>query len=234
MAKPRVLRCGAAETRRPFPFLSSWSTFMSKTTFGWAAAILISLSGAAMADVYPITPGPIAPGATPQRLSPRQVFQWLDTNHDGFLTLDEFLAAPWVKNKQRAVQFFQWMDTNKDGLVSLPEFLAAYSRYCGSNGYSVRVAYPWAWTYWRPWRYGWYWQSGWHRRPGVGRGYAAHPRAHALRTHHVVKHSRPRMHAHPGKHPHAGKHVKPPKPRHHGKHQGHGHGHSRSHGKHHR
>ena len=38
--------------------------------------------------------------------------------------------------------------------LSLQEFLAAYSRYCGSNGYSVPVAYPWAWTCWRPWQYG--------------------------------------------------------------------------------
>ena len=108
---------------------------MSRTTFALVAAVLISLPCAARADVYPNIPAPVPPGATPQRLSPRQVFYWLDTNHDGYLTLNEFLAAPWIKNKRQAALFFRWMDTNHDGLVSLPEFLAAYARYCGGSGY---------------------------------------------------------------------------------------------------
>ena len=147
---------------------------MSRRLLGLATAILIALPCAAMADVYQTIPVPASPGTTPQRLSPRQVFRWLDANHDGFLSLNEFLAAPWIQNKRQATRFFRWMDTNHDGLVSLQEFLAAYTRYSGSDGYYIRVAYPWAWTCWRPWRYGWYWQSGWHRRPGVWPGYAVH------------------------------------------------------------
>jgi hypothetical protein len=201
---------------------------MSKTRFALAAAILVSLPCAARADVYPSIPTPIPPTATPQRLSPRQVFYWLDTNHDGFLSLNEFLAAPWVKNKQQAARFFRWMDTNHDGRVSLQEFLAAYNRYCGGSGYWIRIAYPWAWTYWRPWRYGWYWHGGWHCRPGVWRGYAGHPWFRAAGPHHAGRHFGPGRHHH-----HPVKHAKPPRPWHHGKHRGHGHGHAGSHGHHH-
>ena len=169
--------CAAGHQRHGTAFLFrflSRSATMSRTMLALASAMLISLPGAAMAEVYPSIPAPL-PGATPQRLSPRQVFYWLDTNHDGFLSLNEFLAAPWVKNKQRAARFFRWMDTNKDGRVSLQEFLAACTRYCGDSGYWVRTAYPWAWSCWRPWRYGWYWQSGWHRRPGAWRGIPRSP-----------------------------------------------------------
>ena len=188
---------------------------MSKLGLYLTVVIVASLPCAATSDDYPKLPPPIPPKAMPQHLSPRQVFHRLDTNHDGFLTLNEFLAAPRVKNKQRATRFFRWMDTNKDGLVSLQEFLAAYTRYCSDDGYYVRVAYPWGWTYWRPWRYGWYWHSGWHRRPGGWWGYAGHPHPYAHHPHHLARHS--------GKHHHPAKHVRSPKPRHHGKHNGHGH-----------
>ena len=204
---------------------------MSRTRFALAAAILIFLPCVAMADVYPGVPAPLPPGATPQRLSPTQVFHWLDTNHDGFLSLDEFLAAPWLKNKQRAARFFRWMDTNKDGLVSLPEFLAAYTRYCGESGYWVRSAYPWAWTCWRPWRNGWYWQGGWRHRPRAWRGNAAYPHRHVAGPHRPGRHHAGK-HAGPGRHHHAGKHAKSARPKHHGKHKGHGHAHARSHSKH--
>jgi hypothetical protein len=189
---------------------------MSKTIFGLAAAILISLPGVAGAQVYPVIPAPAAPGATPQRLSPRQAFHWLDTNHDGFLSLQEFLAAPWVTDTAQATRFFYWMDTNHDGFVSLPEFLAAYARYSGNGGYYLQVAYPWAWTCWRPANYGWYWQSGWHRRPGAWPAYAASPRP-AVRQ------------VAPANHPHPAKQVKPPKAKHQGKQNGHGHSHAKHH-----
>jgi hypothetical protein len=190
---------------------------MSKTGFCFATVIMASATGAAMAADYPIVPPVPAPRTTPQRLSRRQVFQRLDVNHDSFLTLEEFLAAPWIKNKQRAREFFYWMDTDKDGLVSLQEFLAAYARYYCDSGYCVRVTYPWAWACWRPWRYGWYWHNGWRHRPGAWLGYAG-------RRHPVVGGSH-----HPAKrvgHPWAGRHVKHakvPKRGHHGKHKGRGH-----------
>ncbi len=198
---------------------------MSKPLLFLTVAILALLPYAATAQDYPNLPAPIPPKAIPQRLSPRQVFHWLDTNHDGFLSLNEFLAAPWVKDKQRATRFFRWMDTNHDGLVSLPEFLAAYARYCSDDGYAVRVAYPWGWTCWRPWRYGWYWNSGWHRRPGGWWGYAGQHHAHGHHPHHFAKHS--------GRHHHPVKHARPPRPGHHGKHHGHGHGHGHGHHAHH-
>ncbi|MGA2253850.1 MAG: EF-hand domain-containing protein [Thermoguttaceae bacterium] len=202
---------------------------MSRNILGWTAMILISLPCAAMADVYPSIPVPGAPGLTPQRLSPRQVFRWLDTNHDGFLTLNEFLAAPWVQNRPQATRFFRWMDTNNDGLVSLPEFVAAYTRFSGSSGYYVQLAYPWAWIYWRPWQYGWYWHSGWHHRPGVWQGYAGHAHLYTAGPHHVVKQVGPVTHAHPVHHikavthAHAARHVKAVTHKSHGSHAGHAH-----------
>ena len=194
---------------------------MSRIILVLAASVLSSLPCAARADVYPGIPAPVSPGATPQRPSPTQVFQWLDTNHDGYLTLNESLAAPWVKNKQQAARFFRWMDTNHDGLVSLQEFLAAYTRCCGNSRYSVQASYPWVWTYWRPWRYGWYWHRGWQRRPGawaggVWRGYAVRRHPYVHRPQHAFKHGGS------GKHRHPVKHVKPPKAKHHGQHKGHG------------
>ena len=181
---------------------------MSRTITSLAAAILVFAPCAARAD-YPYLPPPV-PAPVPRQAPPHrptlvQIFNWLDTDHNGYLTLDEFLAAPWIKNKARAAKFFYWMDTNKDGLVSLPEFIAAYRRYCGPNGYAVRVAYPWAWACWRPWHYGWYWHGGWrHRVPASGwrPGYAAAGQHRVVRVHHSAKHPGP------GGHPHAVKHPK--------------------------
>ena len=190
---------------------------MSRTMFALVAAILISLPTAARAVVYPSIPSPVPPVAAPQRLSPRQVFYWLDTNHDRFLSLQEFLAAPWITNRQQATRFFRWMDTNHDGRVSLQEFLAAYARYSGGNAYWIQNAYPWAWTYWRPWRYGGYWQSGWHRRPGAWWGYAAQPHPRAAARQQPLSHSKPVKRHHPVKH------INLRKPNRHGKHNGHGH-----------
>jgi hypothetical protein len=153
---------------------------MSKATMSFAAMILLSLPCAAVADNYPVPPTPVVPGVVPSRSTPRQVFAFLDTNHDGYLTLGEYLSAPWITNKAQAQRFFYWMDTNKDRYVSLPEFLAAYQTYIGSSGVTVRTAYPWAWCFWRPWRYGWYWQTGWHRAPGAWPAYAVQPRVHVV------------------------------------------------------
>ena len=117
----------------PFHFFIEVCNYVkNKVCFGGCDFNRSSLCGAG--HVYPSIPVPVPQGVTPQRMSLRQVFHWLDTNHDGYLTLNEFLAAPWVKNKQRATRFFRWMDTNHDGRVSLPEFLAAYARYCAGSG----------------------------------------------------------------------------------------------------
>src|ERR1035438_857403 len=64
---------------------------MSRNVLGFAAAILISLPCAAMADIYPNAV--VSPGAAPQRLSPRQVFRWLDTQSPLSQAVDH---TPWA------------------------------------------------------------------------------------------------------------------------------------------
>ena len=151
-------------------------------------AVCFALPCAAWADVYPVPSVPLPAGPAPQRLSPRQVFHLLDTNHDGFLSLQEFLSAPWIKNKPRAARFFRWMDTDRDGLVTLPEFLAAYARYRGPSGYTIQVAYPWPGLAGGPGITAGIGSAGWHYRAGfaVGGGRAfvggACPRAGGARA----------------------------------------------------
>jgi hypothetical protein len=150
------------------------------------------------------------------------MFHWLDTNHDGFLTFNEFLAAPWVANKQQARRIFQRMDTNKDGLVNMQEFLAVYGFQTqdyvvsypyvyGANRYCAAPVYPWG--YWWLWRSGWYWHSGWHRRTSGSRTYAGYP--WVSRPQNFVNHGGR------GGHLHSVGHVR--LPAHHGTHIGHGH-----------
>lgn len=163
---------------------------MSKTILSLTAAILISLPCTTQAQVYPGAPLPVTPGTLPPHASPRQVFNWLDVNHDGYLTLNEFLAAPWIQNRAKAIKFFRWMDTNGDGFVSLPEYLAANQLYGSASGYTIRTVYPWGWAFWRPWQYGWYWHTGWHRSPGNWSGYAVRGNVNVNRANRVVNHSR--------------------------------------------
>jgi hypothetical protein len=201
---------------------------MSKLRFCLTSVLLFSFPAAMWADppktAAPLAPQPgpaVAPAARPQHPTPRQIFQWLDKNHDGYLTLQEFLAAPWVKDKAQAEKLFVWMDTNKDGRVSLQEWLAAYARQtqdyatvqsayvAGGGNYAVQLAYPCGWNYWWPWRYGWHWNNGWNHRPGVWWGWG-------------YDHWRPIYHYHPGHHHHG----------HHGHHGHHHHGHHGHHGHH--
>jgi hypothetical protein len=216
---------------------------MSKSIFAFAAAILVSVPCAALADVYyPPAQVPLPSNARGHHPTLKQVFHWLDTNHDGYLTLDEFLAAPWITNKAQATQFFYWMDKNKDGLVSLQEFLAANKFYSGPSGYTVRTTYPWAWVYWRPWRYGWYWHNagwrpgwngGWSHSPRRGNGYAVAAHRRAVHAYHPAKHPghAKAKHPHAAKHAkHPGKHAKTHKASHHGHAKGHGHHTSHGHG----
>jgi len=207
---------------------------MSRTFFAFSAVFLLSVPAAALADAYPVVPAPLPPGAPAAPPTLVQIFHWLDRDHDGYLSLDEFLAAPWVKNKAQAARFFYWMGTNKDGLVSLREFLAAYRLYSGPSGYTIRVAYPWAWCYWRPWRYGWYWHGGWQHGAGygyavAGRGRAGHGRAVQVRR--PAKQPGRAVRPRPAKHPkpHA-KHVQTHKPAK-AKHAGHAKSRGKAHGK---
>jgi Ca2+-binding EF-hand superfamily protein len=55
-------------------------------------------------------------------------FKQLDTNHDGQLSLPEFMAIGTVKANQSPQQLVQLLDTNHDGKVSAEEFRAARLR----------------------------------------------------------------------------------------------------------
>ena len=55
----------------------------------------------------------------------RDAFQKLDTNKDGKLSLQEFMASePGIKTSQTPDQMLQSLDSNHDGKVSLEEFRA--------------------------------------------------------------------------------------------------------------
>lgn len=59
-----------------------------------------------------------------------ELFKKLDTNGDGVLSKDEFMALAAkahdpAKAKERLEKRFAKLDTNKDGVISLDEFLAA-------------------------------------------------------------------------------------------------------------
>jgi Ca2+-binding EF-hand superfamily protein len=66
------------------------------------------------AGPMPSTAQPMAPGAMPQRPSR---FDEIDTNHDGFITRDEFLAS----EKKR----FEEFDTNHDGKIDAKEIASS-------------------------------------------------------------------------------------------------------------
>jgi len=64
-----------------------------------------------------------------EKHNPTEYFKKLDTNNDGFLSKEEFLAraekAPDpAKAKARLEERFTQLDTNKDGKISLEEFIA--------------------------------------------------------------------------------------------------------------
>ncbi len=57
---------------------------------------------------------------------PAQVMKDLDKDKDGFLSEEEFLASPLVKNRELGKQIFKRIDTDHDGKISLSELRAAY------------------------------------------------------------------------------------------------------------
>ena len=59
-------------------------------------------------------------------MTPEEAFKKLDTNNDGFLSKEEFLASPRAKKDPAAAEKrYDAMDTKKDGKVTLEEFKAA-------------------------------------------------------------------------------------------------------------
>lgn len=61
-----------------------------------------------------------------QSMSLGEIFAYLDLDDDGFLSLDEFLAAPVAGlDPAEATARFAEIDTDGDGRISWEEFLAA-------------------------------------------------------------------------------------------------------------
>ena len=84
----------------------------------------------ALADDKPAAPAPGAPpppGGKGNRPAPEEIFKKLDTNGDGFISLDEFKASPRAqKDPAKAEEAFKKMDTDGDGKLSLDEFKAGH------------------------------------------------------------------------------------------------------------
>jgi len=94
-------------------------------------ALLAVGSTLALADDKPAAPAP-APGAAPAagdaakpKRDPAEVFKKLDTNSDGKISLEEFLAGPaGKKDAEKAKENFKRRDKDNDGFLTLEEFTA--------------------------------------------------------------------------------------------------------------
>jgi hypothetical protein len=75
-------------------------------------------------EATPATPA--APAETAKRKhDPAKAFKKLDTNGDGFLSLEEFKASPHgQKDPAKAEEMFKKKDKDGDGKLSLEEFAA--------------------------------------------------------------------------------------------------------------
>ncbi|MCE9545792.1 MAG: EF-hand domain-containing protein [Planctomycetia bacterium] len=60
--------------------------------------------------------------------TPQQIFDKLDTNHDGKLSLEEYKANPRVKSPEEAEKRFAKFDTDGDKSVTLEEFKAGIEK----------------------------------------------------------------------------------------------------------
>jgi len=85
----------------------------------------LALTTAAYAEDKPAAATPAATPAAHEKKSPEEVFKKLDTDGDGFISLDEFKASPrGQKDPAKAEEAFKKADTNGDGKLSLEEFKA--------------------------------------------------------------------------------------------------------------
>jgi len=68
-------------------------------------------------------------GGDKPRPSPEEMFKKLDTDGDGFISKEEFLASPRAQeNKEKAEARFTELDTNKDGKLSKEEMAAGHKK----------------------------------------------------------------------------------------------------------
>jgi hypothetical protein len=77
-------------------------------------------------DTKPAAPtAPAAGDAGKPKHDPAEVFKKLDTNGDGKISLEEFLAGPaGKKDQEKAKETFKKKDKDGDGFLSLEEFSA--------------------------------------------------------------------------------------------------------------
>jgi hypothetical protein len=79
-------------------------------------------------DGKPATAAPAAPAAgdaAKPKHDPAEVFKKLDTNGDGKISLEEFLAGPQgKKDPAKATETFKKKDKDGDGFLTLEEFSA--------------------------------------------------------------------------------------------------------------
>ncbi|MCE9518796.1 MAG: EF-hand domain-containing protein [Verrucomicrobia bacterium] len=70
-------------------------------------------------------PGDGKPGG--MKHNPEEIFKKLDTNNDGFLSKDEFMAGPRAKeDPAKAAEHFKMLDKKGDGKITFEEFKAAH------------------------------------------------------------------------------------------------------------
>jgi Ca2+-binding EF-hand superfamily protein len=76
-----------------------------------------------------ITPSAVMAEDTKPKINPETVFKRRDTNGDGAISEDEFLAAAKEdKQKEKLKKRFGKIDSNGDGKLSLEEFKAGMVR----------------------------------------------------------------------------------------------------------
>lgn len=89
-----------------------------------ALAICGVMSLQAADEGKPKKPGEGKPGEG--KRNPEEIFKKLDTNNDGSISKEEFLAGPRAKqDPAKAEERFKALDKNSDGKISLEEFKAA-------------------------------------------------------------------------------------------------------------
>lgn len=99
-----------------------------KRTLSILSALAIASTLALAADKPPgKPPGGPGGGGKDGHPKPEEIFKHLDTDHNGTLSLKEFLAGPKAqKDPEKAKEIFAKMDKSGKGELTLEEFKAAH------------------------------------------------------------------------------------------------------------